>query len=733
MKLKLSWLLALSLGSSIVATLACGSRLDVGDNTSDAGAGGVGAARVPDATTSPDAGDASTAASLVPCASGLLCWSDGQLTGETFTTVMPFADNDVWVATKSGVFAHWNGVALTSSYEVPGAPLTDVYLWGTDAAHLFAFVQRGPSGTPSEVLRWNGTTWAKDPRSQTLELAVLRKGAINTPSPMDASIVAVLAHANGQIELVDNTLTRKISLPSISLEPGETVADASLQAVEALASAWILTSKGRAFQWRSDGGNVWSSAAQLGDGQMNGIAIWHGGSPNGQASAVLDPIAGAAAVRRQIFTFDGGAWTLSSTRPYLDPSGAFFWTANPPHHGNATLFGSNGVPMIVAGTRAHSMGFTSYSGIDTYRNQTWTTDTSAIPDRANTFATLGNTIFSAGTAGSLYINRGGPYGAVLLSGWERLSGRLTYAPAAISTASDTNVWVAHVERTESGQSPSGAGSFLRHFDGSRWETLPLNGIDGAPAASSYGTTGGDSSFIKAIGKNDVWVAVGDKATGKRQIVHHSAARGWRTFDVPTGTEPTSIAATDPDNVWVSLRGASSGGLLHWDGRTMTAANAPVKNIHRMAASGNNMWFYEMSEGSLRVAHRDANGDRMVSCPTYLGDATIFAVGDEAWIGAANRLAHIVNDVCTVFDVNGSGWVGQGTGLVPNDVWFVGDTDNASEHMLHWDGQHFANIPASATVRLYSASMSSSGTLWVGGDHGAVLASRVPQGSTEPPH
>ena len=173
---------------------------------------------------------------------------------------------------------------------------------------------------------------------------------------------------------------------------------------------------------------------------------------------------------------------------------------------------------------------------------------------------------------------------------------------------------------------------ILHWDGASWKQLPQ------PEHSSHNLLA-----VKAISKDDIWAAGTD--------VLHWDGHEWHIVTTPAGELGgyfDGIAATGPDDVWITGNDGNEAVAVHWDGRTWSGGNTPRLTDgpfpHDMEAAGpHSAWIAgEYSDDPSRslpmLLRWDGRDWRLVANPVEgrsarlqgltVADGTLWAVGTE---------------------------------------------------------------------------------------------------------
>ncbi|HEX6798026.1 MAG TPA: hypothetical protein VF116_09980, partial [Ktedonobacterales bacterium] len=278
----------------------------------------------------------------------------------------------------------------------------------------------------------------------------------------------------------------------------------------------------------------------------------------------------------------------------------------------------------------------------------------------------------------------------------------SFEPLTAVTAVATNdVWAVG--------SDSGANtSLIEHWDGKAWKIVT------APTA----VNGGALTGIAAASSGDVW-AVGTGPGPVRQgggcgiaagaVIEHWNGTRWSDVTAPTISGGTgvpyslaSVAAASAHDVWAvgsvgayfsPLSGAYTPVILHWDGTSWTAAQAPAdvtsEGLVGVAAAGGTAWTVGQHEG------RNGPAASLIAQET----GGVWSLVPSASPGTlSNRLAGVA-------------------AITPNDAWAVGSSANGAL-TEHWNGAGWSVIPsANATAvdnRLNAVAAASSSDVWAVG-------------------
>ncbi|WP_234373836.1 hypothetical protein [Streptomyces scabiei] len=241
-------------------------------------------------------------------------------------------------------------------------------------------------------------------------------------------------------------------------------------------------------------------------------------------------------------------------------------------------------------------------------------------------------------------------------------------------------------RLREGAAPPGAADpiVLQHWDGTRWKPV-----------SRPGPAEGSIRFVlnmKSLGANSVWLTTLDwnpTATDPAQAyaghLEHWNGRTWSRTALPQApdggpVEPSSIAGTGPDDVWVSAHSEKDGVakplLLHYDGRRWTVRPVPAPYAYAPGWVANHV--VSARRGTVHVLGK--TNDPQV--PSGLLSAR--------WDGRGWRQL----PTPTVDEVNASGVDASG------NVWVAGWLPGGGPHTVfsRWDGTAWTGeeLPAELT-------------------------------------
>ena len=259
-------------------------------------------------------------------------------------------------------------------------------------------------------------------------------------------------------------------------------------------------------------------------------------------------------------------------------------------------------------------------------------------------------------------------------------------------------------------SDSGANtSLIEHFDGKVWKVVT------APTA----VNGGALTGVAAAASGDVW-AVGTGSGTVRQsgggcgvaggaVIEHWNGSRWSDVTPPTVSGGSgipyslaSVAAASAHDVWAvgnvsaylsDLSGAYTPVILHWDGTSWTATQAPTapttEGLVGVAAAGGTVWTVGQHEG------RNGPAASLIAQET----GGVWSLVPSASPGTLrNSLAGVA-------------------AITPNDAWAVGNSANGAL-TEHWNGAGWSVIPsANATAvddRLNAVAAASSSDVWAVG-------------------
>jgi hypothetical protein len=246
----------------------------------------------------------------------------------------------------------------------------------------------------------------------------------------------------------------------------------------------------------------------------------------------------------------------------------------------------------------------------------------------------------------------------------------------------------------------GAQTFIEHWNGSSWVTVPSPNVTGPNFTNGL-------NAVAAIASNDVW-AVGfttnpHASPSWSTLTLHWDGTQWTIVPSPSLTSPVSyndllaVSAVASNDVW-AVGGSPGGGLgtalfLHWNGATWGLVAPPAES---------SLWSSSTRRGVAAIASNDAwsVGDGLA----MHWDGTQWSVG-----GGANGLAGVAA-------------VGS------NDVWSVGSftysdgyyTYGPFTDAYHWNGASWGpatTVSPTGDDRFVGVGAISSGDVWAVGASG----------------
>ncbi|MCG5216353.1 hypothetical protein [Streptosporangium sp. KLBMP 9127] len=245
----------------------------------------------------------------------------------------------------------------------------------------------------------------------------------------------------------------------------------------------------------------------------------------------------------------------------------------------------------------------------------------------------------------------------------------------VSAASPDRAWAAGYKGWEDGVEMT-----LRHWDGSRWQSLPA-GHSGSLAA------------VDADGPANAWAVGG--GTFDEPVALHWDGGSWRRHQSPIKARDVAV-----DGGRVVL--ISSSEVVQGDGARFIRkliVNRPANELHAVSAGAGHTWIAGSSMGQPMVWHGSARGFEQAEMPRVPGGGTlgavwqnspsdVWAVGQTGesplvlrWDGASWKRVALPPD-----------WRGELTSVTafgPRDVWIASlRTETTPRHvvLLHWDGR-----------------------------------------------
>jgi hypothetical protein len=218
--------------------------------------------------------------------------------------------------------------------------------------------------------------------------------------------------------------------------------------------------------------------------------------------------------------------------------------------------------------------------------------------------------------------------------------------------SKTNIWSVGETETTTGQAIYQP--FIRHFNGSSWQTVTI------PHAS-----GSTSDWVSASAANNVWVGGLKNSTAATTVVYRWNGVSWAKIPMPAMTYLQGVTVLAPNNVWAfGGSGTVPDDIYHWNGsRWQYYLNSGINFVPQgiSASAANNVW---------------------VSGFSFSGSKEVVAA--YRWDGSAwHPVAGIPHPV---FDNAGP----TVTAVSSSNVW-VGWLDSTASHALHWDGSQWHTL------------------------------------------
>lgn len=198
--------------------------------------------------------------------------------------------------------------------------------------------------------------------------------------------------------------------------------------------------------------------------------------------------------------------------------------------------------------------------------------------------------------------------------------------------------------------------FVRHFNGSSWQTITIPGSSGSTA-----------DWVSASSPSDVWVGGLKDSSVATTVVYRWNGAHWGKIPMPATTYLQGLVAVGPNNVWAfGSSGTVPDDIFHWNGSKWQYYLADNTNFIPQgisASAANNVW---------------------VSGFAYSGSKQVVAA--YRWNGSA---WHAVSMPHPVFNDAGP----EVTAVSSSNVW-VGWDDTTKSYVLHWDGHqwHTAALP-----------------------------------------
>ncbi|MBL0195829.1 MAG: hypothetical protein IPQ09_16685 [Myxococcales bacterium] len=729
--------------------VGCGSNLNIGDpEPTPAPTAPTGTTASPEPTPAPTSSSPAppSSSSLVPCATGTLCWANTESTrNDLVSTWASDAARSVWSVTRHGEILHWDGVYQTLRFRIDGT-FDDALVLGTAADNVYAFFHRAK--TPAEpfgattVVRFHDGAFQVHASSGAYAIGALRP--VQVPK---LGIVAVLSKANdpASVALVDADLKPQLVLPALPIASelaarvDETFdATASVNAVNVL-SVWVLTKTGRVFRW-TEGGAAWDEIrpfppTSVGPGEYSELSRGTGIATRGEGVQVIRDTwltrtgnIDLGYGHRAVATLEGSGSVVTSIPRGVQPEEIL-------PHGRSVTPGYGGARFVGAGGSCGGLGCGWWGTILSQWDNVWTRFELPI-DAGFVLGDESGGLHTVGTGGQLYTRLSTPNGSIDAN-WVRREGR---SPSdrvfAIDALADDDVWA-----LESREGTHRA----RHYDGRTWsEGVVAPGRSGAP-----------SRFVEGVDEappGDTMVALKDSVWFKNsEVLSRWKGGGWTTFSL--GAPVSRLAKDGPDSLWAVSQSSPAGGgvrvarLHRWDGTAWSDLGspfAPNEDIRGLAAAGGVVW----ATGDAIYRREGARTDTIVcsSLPTGTAYSAVFAVGDEAWVVASlptpgareTALLHIAGTRCMVVGTPPGEQLSirNVVGVRASDAWVVATTtvpsngnptrDRTEPRLFRWNGRTLEPAKLAVDPRFVSASVSPLGTLWVGGTHGAILRSAVPK-------
>lgn len=239
------------------------------------------------------------------------------------------------------------------------------------------------------------------------------------------------------------------------------------------------------------------------------------------------------------------------------------------------------------------------------------------------------------------------------SAWYQLYQSGTYGSFFQTAAiSKTNIWAVGDNYTTTGKTIYQP--FIRHFDGSTWQTFRI------PNSSST------TDWVSASAANNVWVGGLSNSSIATTVVYRWNGAHWAKIPMPALTYLQGVTVLAPNNVWAfGGSGTVPDDIFHWNGSRWqyyldSSTNFIPQDIS--ASASNNVW---------------------VSGFAFSGSKQIVAA--YRWNGSAWHPATMPHPV---FDNAGA----DVTAVSSSNVW-IGWFNTTTSYALHWDGSQWHTVTA----------------------------------------
>jgi hypothetical protein len=221
----------------------------------------------------------------------------------------------------------------------------------------------------------------------------------------------------------------------------------------------------------------------------------------------------------------------------------------------------------------------------------------------------------------------------------------------IAAISKSNIWA--VGETDNKAGKTIYQPFIRHFNGSSWQTLTIPGA-----------TNSTSDWVSASAANNVWVGGLNNSSVGTSVVYRWDGAHWGRVPVPALTYLQGVVVLATNNVWAfGSSGTIPDDVFHWNGTKWQGYLVDTLNFVPQgisASAANNVWLSGFAfSGSKQVA------------------------AAYRWTGSA---WHPVSMPHPVLNDGGP----NVTTVSPSNVW-IGWEDTTTSYALHWDGQHWHTV------------------------------------------
>jgi hypothetical protein len=306
-----------------------------------------------------------------------------------------------------------------------------------------------------------------------------------------------------------------------------------------------------------------------------------------------------------------------------------------------------------------------------------------------------------------------PSNPAVASSLERLSG--------VTSLSASNAWAVGSHRVRSQDN-----TFIRHWNGSAWSTVPSTNPGGA--------AGSTLSAVDAVSAAAVW-AVGGYATesGSKTLVERWTGSQWIRVPSPSppggelGSTLRAVSAVSADEIWAAGRYDPPGPIAaatlveRWNGTRWTVIATPAAKLDRVllavsARAGDDVWAvgYEDDGNTVTTLVMHWDGKSWTRIPSIdpsntvnvLRGVTVVAPGDVWMVGSSTTAAdadvalleHYADGKITLGrgpELGGSGSPLFATsGTSTTNTWAVGFQTLgwlSQTLTLHWDGRRWSRI------------------------------------------